>query len=231
MNKLADVLKRFNRKERNLLVRAVLGDEQKPLLLSDQFRKDVANKLRIEIQPDAWWATDYHINWLAGALAYYAESDACLNRARRNSVSSEPPPSGQMIEQNQEDVDLIIVSDNDLILIEAKAYGYFDNPQLESKLERLNLVRNEYLCITKQNPVVQMHFLLISPTEPRKIKVTWPEWIRKKSEIPWIPLHLPSGEPILKVNRCDADANELAEGDHWRIVKYRARQPTNPQAD
>jgi hypothetical protein len=64
--KLADVLKRFNRKERNLLVRAVLGDEQKPLLLSDQFRKDIASKLRIEIQPDAWWATDYHINWLAG---------------------------------------------------------------------------------------------------------------------------------------------------------------------
>ena len=86
MNKLADVLKRFNRKERNLLVRAVLGDEEKPLLLSDQFRKDISNKLNklgmeIEIQPDAWWATDYHINWLAGALTYYAELDAMLEQS------------------------------------------------------------------------------------------------------------------------------------------------------
>jgi hypothetical protein len=50
--------------------------------------------------------------------------------------------------------------------------------------------------------------------------VTWPEWTWKKSEIPWNVLHLPSGEPILNVNRSDADANEMAEGDHWRIVKY-----------
>jgi hypothetical protein len=189
MNELADALKRFNRKERNLLVRAVLGDEQTPLLLSDQFRKDVATKFGIEIQPDAWWATDYHINWLAGALAYYTEGDACLNRARRN---TEPSSSGQMIEQNLEDVDLIIVSDHDLILIEAKAYAYFDNAPLKSKLERLDLVRNEYPRLTMQNPVVQMHFLLISPTEPRKIMVTWPEWTWKKSEIPWIVLHLPA---------------------------------------
>jgi hypothetical protein len=140
--KLAEVLKRFNRKERNPLVRAVLGDEQKPLLLSDQFRKDIASKLRIEIQPDAWWATDYHINWLAGALAYYAESDACLNKARRNRVSSEPSSSGQMIEQNQEDVDLIIVSDHHLILIEAKAYGCFGSSRNVSRLLINNALRD-----------------------------------------------------------------------------------------
>ena len=47
MNELADVLKRFNRKERNLLVRAVLGDEQKPLRLVESFRRAVAQELKI----------------------------------------------------------------------------------------------------------------------------------------------------------------------------------------
>ena len=69
MTELADLLKRFNRKERNLLVRAVLGDKDDPLKLIPTFCKDIESKLQIkEIQPDAWWATDYHINWLAGAL-------------------------------------------------------------------------------------------------------------------------------------------------------------------
>jgi hypothetical protein len=27
-------------------------------------------EIGIEIQRNAWWATDYHISWLAGALAY-----------------------------------------------------------------------------------------------------------------------------------------------------------------
>ena len=121
MNELADVLKRFNRKERNLLVRAVLGDEQEPLKLVEAFRRDVARELKIEMIPDgAWWATDYHISWLAGALAYYTEGDAGLNKARLNRSSGPSPRRSRLIEGNQEDIDLIIASGRDLILIEAK---------------------------------------------------------------------------------------------------------------
>jgi hypothetical protein len=234
MSKLAEVLKRFNRKERNLLFRAVLGDERKPLSLSDEFREDVHKALGIEIQRDAWWSTDYHISWLAGALTCFTEGDACLIKPRPNRPFCDHPStetSPQLIEQNQEDVDLVIASGLDLILIEAKAFDKFDDPPLQSKLERLDLLWEEYLCITKQKPVVQFHFLLISPTEPKNLTVTWPKWTRKNTEIPWIELNLPSGEPILEVNRCDSRGKKSAEGDHWRIVEYRPGHRARPKQD
>jgi hypothetical protein len=59
---LASALERFSRKERILLVRKVLGHEDKPLQLSDGFRGKVASELQIDgIPSDAWWATDYHL--------------------------------------------------------------------------------------------------------------------------------------------------------------------------
>ena len=222
MNQLADVLKRFNRKERNLLVRAVLGDEQKPLRLVETFRRNVAQELKIEmIAEAAWWATITHIAWLAGALAYYTEGDASLNKARPNRSSGPSPSMSRLIEGNQEDIDLIIASGLDLILIEAKAFGSWDNKQLRSKLDRLKLLDIECQQIADRadRDRVRMHFLLTSPRESN-INVEWPEWILKENQVPWIELHLPESAAILEVNRCDADAEETAEGDHWRIVKY-----------
>jgi hypothetical protein len=71
MDSLAQVLERFNRKERNLLIRAILSDKKPPPPppLSEGFRQKVTDKLGFPIPADAWWATDYHISWLAGALA------------------------------------------------------------------------------------------------------------------------------------------------------------------
>jgi hypothetical protein len=72
MNSLAEAPKRFNRKERNLLVRAVLAQESRPMELSEEFRTTVAHALQLPpIPSDVWWATDYHIAWLADALAVY----------------------------------------------------------------------------------------------------------------------------------------------------------------
>jgi adenylosuccinate lyase len=69
MYTLAGALESFNRKERNLLVRKILGQAGSPSL-SKRFSDQVAQKLGLQSIPDkAWWATDYHISWLAGALA------------------------------------------------------------------------------------------------------------------------------------------------------------------
>jgi len=99
IDSLAGSLERFNRKERNLLVRAVLGHETKALELSGEFRKTVADALQIAlIPPDAWRATDYHIAWLAGALAVYTEGadQAVAKRARPNpSVNGSSLVEGQ----------------------------------------------------------------------------------------------------------------------------------------
>jgi hypothetical protein len=170
----AGSLERFNRKERNLLVRAVLGHETKALELSGEFRKTIADALQIAPIPlGAWWATDYHIAWLAGALAVYTEGaeQAVAKGARPN-----PSANGSsLVKGNQEDIDLVIASGIDLILIEAKGVGAWGNEQLRSKLARLELVRNEYMSsITKTPsalPLVNFHFCSCPPTRQRSSKL------------------------------------------------------------
>ena len=68
---LVEALESFNRKERNLLIRAALGHQNERLLLSDSFCTKVDDWLKIGLSPEAWWATDYHFSWLAGALCLY----------------------------------------------------------------------------------------------------------------------------------------------------------------
>jgi|SRR5665213_3382288 len=226
MSSLADVLLRFNRKERNLLIRAVLGDEQEPLQLSEAFRRAIAQQLpvlKVEIIPEeAWWSTDYHISWLAGALAYYTEGKDCLKNARHNPSTG---PDCELIERNQEDIDLVIASGRDLILVEAKAYGKWDVDQLQSKLDRFDLLRGEYDQIAAHAAIdtqVQMHFLLMSPVEPKEIKVDWRRFKRTDSPIPWIRLNLPKSEPILEVSRCNEKGKKSDQGGYWQIVEHRA---------
>ncbi len=96
---------------------------------------------------------NYHINWLAGAPAYYPEGSACLNSARPNRSSALAVPVGRLIEGNQEDIDFVIASGRNLILVEAKAYGGWDDDQLQSKLDRLDLLRDEYEQIAARRPI------------------------------------------------------------------------------
>jgi hypothetical protein len=138
MASLSETLERFNRKERNLLVRAILGNKEKPLQLSKGFRCRVAEALEIKaIDENAWWATDYHYDWLAGALAVHLEGEGAVKKPRPNrssQESSDQPKQRRLVEGNHEDADLIIASDSDLILVEAKAYGAWSNKQMRSKL-------------------------------------------------------------------------------------------------
>ena len=115
MYSLDAALDSFNRKERNLLVRAMLADGRLPLL-GKSFCDQVTEKLGFGIPEDAWWATDYHISWLAGALALfvkgYEETRICPNPENEH--------KRRLVEGNQEDVDLIIATGCNLIFIEAK---------------------------------------------------------------------------------------------------------------
>lgn len=148
---LEQALECFNRKERNLLVRAVLGHQEKPLQLTEPFRKQVAKELHLASIPEnAWWATDYHISWLAGALAVFVKGGAAVFRKEHDQPlppwpnHAEGNPSRQLVEGNQEDVDLAIATGCELIMIEAKGYHHFGRDQLESKLQRLKLLHAFY---------------------------------------------------------------------------------------
>ena len=127
MNSIADVLERFNRKERNHLVRMALDQGDQPPKLGDHFRADVAAALQFQgaIGADAWWATDYHLEWLAGALVVYAKGEQEAKQARDKF-------SDQLIKGNQEDVDLVIASGLDLILIEAKGESHWNKNSLRA---------------------------------------------------------------------------------------------------
>jgi len=74
-----DTLERFNRKERNLLIRTVLGHSQaEPLLLSKTFCNQLTGALGLpETKPtDVRWWTDYHLNWLVAALRIFGDEAA-----------------------------------------------------------------------------------------------------------------------------------------------------------
>ena len=72
---LQQALEQFNRKERYWLLREALGggSSQK---LSSNFLGKLASALGIGTIDDsnAWWAMDYHIDWLVGALSLFDAS-------------------------------------------------------------------------------------------------------------------------------------------------------------
>jgi hypothetical protein len=126
---------------RNLLVRSVLGHAERPLQLSAPFRHDLASVLNIlSLLETAWWATDYHTSWVAGALAVYLHDKGPLANGRPN-----PDCNGRrLVEGNQEDIDLLIAVGQHLIMVEAKACGAWSNKQVRSKLQCLDLLLAYY---------------------------------------------------------------------------------------
>ena len=226
MGSLATALESFNRKERNLVVRDILGHAKDPLRLSDDFRKRVEAKVASleTIRADACWWTDYHINWLAGALAMFIKGGAALS-----DVPFPNPESSRrstLIEGNQEDIDLVITTGDHLILIEAKAYGAFEIEQLRSKLARLDILYKFYWELAgKSQPRVWFHFLLLSRRKPPESDLRCPAWtcegMENRSEIPWIPL--PLRDKTLKVTRCAEPGERSDDKAFWRIREHNFR--------
>jgi hypothetical protein len=214
---LAHALESFNRKERNLLVRAVLGHKDAPLLLCDSFRAQLVEKLGIELPSEAWWATDYHFDWLAGGLCLYVEGIHQAKEPRQNrSAVQDNGDIRHLVEGNQEDIDLVIATGQHLIMIEAKAFGAWDNRQMASKLERLRLLHEYYLGFDKKDQPVHFHLLITSPRKPEKLDADWPTWACREGEVPWIPLDLNCADDLLEVTRCDQAGRSSATGEQWR---------------
>lgn len=197
MSELTDILDRFNRKERNLLIRDALGHSlDKPLLLNDDFRQRIGTALGgLEIPKDAWWATDYHLSWIAGALSVWRGGEQAIGTAQSNAQSKDPP-GRWLIERNQEDADLLIAFDTTLILVEVKAFGYFTNKQINSKLKRWCLLKAQSdLPGTETN----FHFMLMSRTKPIGLDPPPADLLRGASEWPHAKLNVLAPLGKLKV--------------------------------
>lgn len=158
MNRLIACLEDFNRKERYWLIRNALGDPDKPIPLDPSFRATILKEAGLDIPADAWWAIDYHIDWLFGALRTYLSADRCGAYQH------------DLLTGSQEDFDFVIAYGTTLIVIEAKATGSWDRKQYHSKFDRLERLEHSLF----RECGLTLHPLVLSPGAPPKdFKARW----------------------------------------------------------
>lgn len=165
---IADVLRSFNRKERYWVVQKSFG--QQVACLCPEFWEELIKTFGERIghleRSRTWWAIDYHFDWLIGAVHVYSAGENGYVVPRQNRLHAGGDP---LIRRQQEDIDLVLASGRDIILIEAKAFGAWSSQQLESKLERLNLLSEfsqQIDCPPDRR--VRFHFALMSPSPPQQ---------------------------------------------------------------
>ncbi|MER2252488.1 hypothetical protein ABS772_21425 [Methylorubrum podarium] len=208
MSPLVQALKRFNRKERFWLLSDALG---KPFLSLDRlFIEKISKTLGIEVPSDAWWAFDYHLDWLAAVLWTAPGFDVS---ADMDAASNQP----ELIYGSQQDVDMIIAFDETVIVIEAKLATSWSNRQLTSKIQRLSSMPTEH---------VRPYFILTSPSEPTKLAQPdlWSSWVHRNSDgtrkSHFMKLEGDKGSLApLMVSRCHADGKKPARGAYWKVFE------------
>ncbi|MGG5808790.1 hypothetical protein [Falsiroseomonas sp. CW058] len=222
---LSIALERFNRKERNILVRDMLGHAEEPLRLAPRFLGTLGEAVPdLAVPADAWWATDYHFDWIAGALRLFAAGgtvpDGPAGRWANSGEKGE-----RLVAGNQQDVDLLIAWGGTLLLIEAKAYGKQDNTQLMKKAYRLRQL--DRLAADLALPALRFRFLLAAIDKPGPPPAApWPSWACPGGRFLWVALRdaawLPDGAAaVLKVTRCGPPGGRASDehGTHWRILR------------
>jgi hypothetical protein len=221
MDPLANILERFNRKERNLLIRDILDCRGKPLPLGSNFCERLAKTVGIpkESLDGAWWATDFHFDWLAGALLTFMKGETLSRQDNRS----------KLVMGNQEDVDLVVVAhvpaattSHHVILFEAKAYGHFTTEQYQSKVTRLEKLYAFYRELERESPhKISFHYVLYSSNKPSKLVPKFLPWQSNVATVPehmHLELTLPSSS-ILAVTRCnDKDVPDI-KGTFWKCIK------------
>jgi hypothetical protein len=215
---VSEALARFDRKERRLLVGTALGHETG---LDQNFCDKIGERLGIIPLPASGtrWFTDYHIDWLVGAVHVYARGEhSALELVMPNKGNHE----AQLVYGNQQDVDLLLARDTNIILIEAKWFGREDRDQFEAKLTRLHVIREhaDHVCREAKVKRIRMDVLLMSPVEPSdRMKAIWTAH-NPGTELCWLKM-LPLGgqSDALAVERCDTGGNRERTDTHWHIKK------------
>ncbi len=214
MNDITKILERFTRKERNLLVRDLLDCQPSVTPLSKDFCDRVSGALGIEIPQTAWWATDYHLNWIAGALVLWRDGEKAIGVPQANNQADDL--LHELVKRNQEDVDLLIAFGRTLVLIEVKAFGYFTNKQIDSKVQRWLLLKR--FCEQAAHELT-LHFMLMSRSKPTGLKQPPHDLLPGKVEWPHAVLKLHSPSQKLKVTgRNPAIGSTGPDGHTWYVA-------------
>lgn len=232
-SRLVKCLAKYNRKERYWLIQNALGEPEKQLKLTKEFRDRLFGVIDIAIPCHAWWATDYHIDWLFGALILDRYGPLTCDLAN---PWSEREPDGErlrLIQGNQEDFDLIIAFDRTIILIEAKVVGSWSNTQIASKRQRLQDWEDlsdkvvpsacKPLAASGTQTPLNVFMVLSSPACPKKLKkIEWPSFVTVKDGKPFfLPLYLPKAPEKFLVPQRFSKNNKKTGKDkyaHWKQV-------------
>jgi hypothetical protein len=207
---LIKILGSFNRKERNLLFRDVMGCSATPPPLSADFLDRLNNAIQEArgtqgtLKPDAWWSTDFHFDWLFAAVLLL-----------RGTVKPDQPfqEKGGVFTATQEDIDLVVANNTNLILVEAKAYGAHSNNQVAAKRLRFNK-----LVSMLEGTGITADLMLTSPRRPQKLR----QQVREKP-LAWLELKIDTSNPVYGVMRSDEAGNPAREGGFWTIPDLRKR--------
>jgi len=217
----------FNRKERFHLLSDAFNLGQGHSKLSDEFTKRVATAsgISLAIPNDAFWAMDYHLDWIYASLCLSGEKPAG-SEAHLNSALPPFPRDGNLkISGTQEDIDFLIAFDDPaigkprMVLIEAKFDTAWSNEQLGSKAERLCAIFGH--AENHWAHLVEPYFLIASPKKPENLDLcVLPKWARKERiEQQWFELKSASGEKadMVRVIRCDEKGNDKKDGLYWKV--------------
>lgn len=219
MSRTIAALRSFDRKERFAVLREALGFDPEIPRLAPRFREklnDSIDKTRtIRCPKHAYLAMDYHLDWI----------EMALHRAMEKKTGPARPFSRHRfpeVNRTQKDVDLLIAFDRKtagavtthLVLIEAKAYLGWDNPQLDEKAERLgNIFGDEGDMWSFARP----HFILMSAKRFQRIQAhNWPKWMRDGNDVNWLDYDLPNR---LKITRCTEKGDSSKTGSHLVIKR------------
>jgi len=174
-----------------------------------------------------WW-TDYHIDWLVGALTLFAEPYRLDEERELTALDARPTKSllrngGALISGSQEDADLVVSYKNTIILIEAKAFTSFTQKQVESKAKRLADIKQYYQTLQQKGaPEVEIHSILTSPDKPPDFCGTEALVVRGSTsiaKIAWMPLYVDNLQGKFRVTRCGANGLRSSVGQYWRCVR------------
>jgi len=231
-SELVKCLEVFNRKERYWLFRNAVFGPSHEAPLNEHFRKELGDHTNVEIPEHAWWAIDYHIDWLFAALVLYL---------RNSQVEAAPflnPETGEgkrAIRGSNEDFDLIVAFDKTIVLVEAKGLMSWSNEQLKRKCARLTewteLKNEAFRDGEPQNAMPSIHIVLTSPKGSDRVKeCAWPEHVQPTKRCNrFLTLKLP-GAPseFLRPERCVVSPviKPSKSGTHWRFKHI--RKPEQP---
>lgn len=220
MSKLVENLKRFNRKERYWVVQTALG-ESAAQRLCPSFLARLSEQLGEAVPADAWWAMDYHLDWLAAALTLQAGRMGNQAGAWPNQVLDD---DRRLITGTQEDIDLLIAYGDTVVLVEAKADTAWGNAQVSSKLRRLAAMQ----ATLGDDCLRDVRLVLMSPERPRKLVngadgAPWPAYMRRRDgsgQPMWVPLTMGANgrSGFSAVTRCDEKGQPSATGEFWRVL-------------